>query len=111
MAKERTLIRGIISLFILYVLLSEGEKHGYALRKIIVNEFGDVPSGYIYVLLKHLQNKKCITPYSKVINNRKVKVYRITEEGKRLLLEHKEMLRKCISVSEEILSKLEGSKL
>lgn len=107
MQKEKTLIKGIVSLLILDILMN-GELHGYAIRKKLLEQIDEpIPSGYIYVILKHLESKKYIVSTVKKSKNRTIKVYSITEDGRSLLFDHKAYLNKMISIAEKILSDLE----
>ncbi len=107
MQKEKTLIRGVVSLLVLDILM-EGELYGYAIRKKLLQQIDEpIPSGYIYVILKHLESKKFIRSTVKKSNNRTIRVYSITEDGKKLLFEHRSSLKKLIKIAEKILSDLE----
>ncbi len=107
MRKDKTLIRGIVSLLILDILM-KGELYGYAIRKKLLEKVDEpIPSGYIYVILKHLETKNYIKSKIKKSNNRTIRVYSITEEGRGLLFEHKDSLKKLINIAENILSDLE----
>jgi len=104
MQREKMLIRGIVSLLILDILL-ESELYGYAIRKKLLEEIKEpIPNGYIYVILKHLERKNCVRSRLKKSNKRIVRVYTITEDGKRLLFEHKNSLEKMIIISRKILT-------
>ncbi len=108
MQKEKTLIRGIVSLLILDILM-EGELYGYAIRKKLLQLIDEpIPSGYIYVILKHLETKKFIKSTLKSANNRTIRVYSITDDGKKLLFEHRDSLYKLIKIAEKILSDLKN---
>ncbi len=101
------LIRGIVSLLILDILL-ESELYGYAIRKKLLEEINEpIPNGYIYVILKHLERKDCVRSRLKKSNKRTVRLYTITENGKRLLFEHKNFLEKMTIISKKILTDIE----
>lgn len=79
--------RGYYKAIVLY-LLSSGPLSGYEMIKIIEGAFGGKirPSpGTIYPLLKFLEDEGYIESEDQYIGRKRKKVYKITEEGRRLL--------------------------
>ncbi len=79
--------RGYYKAVVLY-LLSSGPMSGYEIIKIIESSFGGKikPSpGTIYPLLKFLEDEGYIASEERYVGRKRKKIYRITEEGRKLL--------------------------
>jgi transcriptional regulator len=83
------LLQGTLDLLILQTL-QWGPQHGYGLSQAIRANSGEVlqvDTGSLYPALHRLQRQKWISASWQVSeNNQRVKVYRLTETGKRQLL-------------------------
>ncbi|MGC9208580.1 MAG: PadR family transcriptional regulator [Nitrososphaeria archaeon] len=107
MVRERALVKGMISLLILDELLA-GDAYGYQLMKRISEVLGErLPAGYIYVVLRHLEKKRCVKSRVSQLGGRRIRMYFITERGKRLLVEHLDVLRRVSSIAERIATDVE----
>ena len=82
------LLQGTLDLLILQTL-RWGPRHGYGLSQAIRNNSGEVlrvDTGSLYPALHRLERQKWVSSEWKVSdNNQRVKVYRLTAEGKRQL--------------------------
>ena len=104
---KKDLRSGVYSYMILSILEREGELHGYFIRKRL-GELSDgklVPSeGALYDILKSLKKYKLVEDFWAEVNGRPRKYYRLTDLGRKVLLE----LRDEIRTIEKTLMKLEG---
>ncbi len=83
------LLQGTLDLLILQTL-QWGPQHGYAITQAIRANSGQVlqvDTGSLYPALHRLKRQKAITSEWKTSdNNQRVKVYRLTAQGKKLLV-------------------------
>ena len=83
------LLQGTLDLLILQTL-QWGPQHGYSISQAIRANSGEVlqvDTGSLYPALHRLQRQKWVaTSWQVSENNQRVKVYRLTETGKRQLL-------------------------
>jgi len=86
--------RGFLALAVLKEL-EKGPIHGYALMSRFREEYGLRPSpGAVYIVLKKLTDLGFIRVEKRVESGRRVKLYSITEEGRRFLSERAELVRR-----------------
>ncbi len=82
------LLQGTLEMLVLRTLVL-GPLHGYAISKTIranSNDTLEIEFGSLYPALKRLEARKWVSAKWEVsANNRKAKVYRLTEAGKRQL--------------------------
>ena len=83
------LLQGTLDLLILQTL-QWGPQHGYGISHLIRTNSGEVlqvDTGSLYPALHRLERQKAITSeWKKSENNQQVKVYRLTANGKKQLL-------------------------
>ncbi len=85
-------------------LLDKGDKYGYEISKIITSETGgeyEIKEATLYSSLKRLEREKSISSYwGDETQGGRRKYYRITEEGKKVLIQNRldwEFAKKIIS--------------
>src|SRR5215210_3229147 len=83
------LLQGTLDLLILQTL-QWGPQHGYGISQMIRTNSGDVlqvDTGSLYPALHRLEHQKAISSEWKISeNNQRVKVYRLTADGKKQLV-------------------------
>ena len=88
-------LKGTLPVLILQVL-SEGEKHGYAIAQDIKQRSEgvlDFKEGSLYPALHAQEKKGLIQSFDRKENGRRRRYYRITEDGSRALVTHREEWR------------------
>lgn len=85
------IIRGLLQIYIAYLLFRFGDMYGYEIKKRIEKFHGKrLPQGMIYTTLKRMKENNILNMYNK--NGRKY--YTLTEAGKAFLLFHLNVLKK-----------------
>jgi DNA-binding PadR family transcriptional regulator len=88
--------RGALRLLILYVL-SRGPMHGYEIMKEFEKLFGRAPGpGALYPQLRYLRQKGLVDLEITYKGSRKLKIYKITNEGLKFLEKNSEELEKIL---------------
>src|SRR5215471_6671346 len=97
------LLQGTLDLLILETL-QWGPRHGYGIAQAIRTHSGDllqVDTGSLYPALHRLErNKRVASAWTTSENNQRVKVYRLTDKGRRQLVSERsrwELLQQAIS--------------
>ncbi|NPA99775.1 MAG: PadR family transcriptional regulator [Crenarchaeota archaeon] len=85
---RRHIMKRLIRLLILKIL-SNREAHGYAIIKELEKLLGyRVSSGVVYPHLKRLVREEIIEAIEIYRGNKKIKIYRLTERGRRYVEDH-----------------------
>lgn len=85
--QKEQILKGIITLLIMRFLVDK-PMYGYSLQLAISEKIGrDMPQGTIYVLLKSLEKRGLIELCETQVE-RDRKLYSITQEGRKFLLNH-----------------------
>ncbi len=93
--------KGLLELCVLAVLKKE-DSYGYQIIKDI-NDYIEISESTLYPILKRLKLNDNLTTYSKEYNGRLRKYYKITEKGKKRLLDCQEDFKQIKSIYEFIL--------
>lgn len=82
--------KGLIEMCILSLISAAGEMYGYEIIEKIREDFGETPEATIYLALKRLDEKGCISYTTKPSESGPPrKYYRLISEGERHLKELK----------------------
>lgn len=92
--------KGVLDLIILGLLMRE-EIHGYAIVQKLDSYF-KVKESSVYIILTRLEQNGYLTHRYDYNNNRKVKFYSVTDEGKRYFAELYESWNELNEVVKEI---------
>lgn len=94
---------------ILLVLINE-PLHGYGIIKTVFDiseEQYDIAPGTLYGVLKNLEKQKAIAVVGVDLDNRKKKIYAITDLGRDILLQEQQRYEKLLSFTYKM-TKCEG---
>lgn len=84
--------KGVAKVFVLKILM-DGPVHGYEIMKRIKEVTGFTPSpGHIYALLRRLEKEGLVDVSVSYIGGRKVKIYRLSDRGRKFLEDRKDLL-------------------
>lgn len=103
---DKGLIAGSASLLVLN-LLKEKECYGYELIKTLKdrsNDTFDFKEGTLYPILHRLESELMIESFSKTVNGRTRKYYRITQKGLKQLQEEKQQWENFSSAINQVLA-------
>ncbi len=106
MSIDKQLLKGSIRMIVLQIL-SKSACHGYEIStriKKMSSEKFSVTEGTLYPLLHSLQADSFITSEIELVGERKRKVYRLTSEGKKLLLKKKKEWADFSSVMDSLIT-------
>ena len=86
---QSEMLKGTLDMMILRTLVG-GDAHGHSIAKVIEHTSEDlleVEQGSLYPALHRLEDRRWVSSYWGVSeNNRKAKFYRLTAEGRKLLV-------------------------
>ncbi|MCX4352481.1 MAG: PadR family transcriptional regulator [Lachnospiraceae bacterium] len=106
MAVDKTLVSGSMAMLLLK-LLSEKDMYGYemidTLRKRSQNVF-ELKAGSMYPLLHGLEEKNLLTSYEEEVLGKVRKYYRITREGRKVLVRKEEEWKEYSQAVLQVLS-------
>jgi len=103
---DKGLVAGSASLLVLN-LLKEKECYGYELIKTLrerSNEIFDFKEGTLYPILHRLEHDLMIESFSKTVNGRTRKYYRITQKGLLQLQEEKQQWENFSAAVNQVLA-------
>ncbi|AWR98194.1 PadR family transcriptional regulator [Acidianus sulfidivorans JP7] len=97
-------IRGLLQIFIAYVIYRYGDMYGYEIKKKVEEIHGKkIPHGLLYVTLKRMVKGNILEIYEKDGK----KYYKLTEGGKDFLFFHLDVLKRADRSIREIIDYLE----
>ena len=87
MRPEAQALKGHLDLLLL-AALADGPQHGYAIKEALREGSGgrfDLPTGTVYPALHRLERAELIAGSWSIVDGRRRRSYRLTDEGKRRL--------------------------
>lgn len=107
MAINKELLKGSLKTIVLQLLLNR-DMHGYELLSTLkekTNSRLEVTEGTLYPLLHSLEEDGClVSKWQKGSGKRKIKVYEITPDGKKLLKKRSQELFDFMSVLKDLVT-------